>query len=152
MDKDAPAAAAGQGRLLGKLSVRNFTPKTVKKGTKTTERKQELQRAFVEKNSNLADLQERCKHKRLSLRVTYYLNRETPDSTSYKKDLDNLLKLLMDVIKEEMDDDQKNTGLGLVLRNMDEEIFEINCSKQFVSGVENEGIDLEISEWMQSGN
>ena len=69
------------------------------------------------------------------------------DKSSFKKDLDNLLKILMDVIKEEMDDSEKKIGLGLVIKNMDEEIFEILCHKEFVSSDDDEGIDLEVSEW-----
>ncbi|WP_268542323.1 hypothetical protein [Candidatus Nitrosotenuis cloacae] len=133
--------------VLGKLSVRNFKPKTAKKGKETTKRKKDLQEAFVNQNKNLVDVQEKCKRKRLSIKVVFYLNEDTPDKSSYKKDLDNLLKILMDVIKEEMDDNEKKIGLGLVIKNHDEEVFEIRCHKEFIRGNENEGIDLEISEF-----
>ena len=133
--------------MLGKISVRKFKPKTVKTGIETTMRKMDLQEAFVEQNPSLSKLQEECKGKQLSINVTFYLNENTPDKTSYKKDLDNLLKILMDVIKEEMDDSEKNTGLGLVIENRDEEIFEIICHKEFVQSEDDEGIDLVVSEW-----
>ena len=133
--------------MLGKISVRKFKPKTVKTGIETTMRKMDLQEAFVEQNPNLSKLQEECKGKQLSINVTFYLNENTPDKTSYKKDLDNLLKILMDVIKEEMDDDDKKIGLGLVIGNKDEEIFEIICHKEFVQSEDDEGIDLVLSEW-----
>ncbi len=134
--------------MLGKISIRKFKPKTAKKGKETTKRKRDLREAFVEQNRNtLPELQEKCKGKRLSLNVTFYLNENTTDKSSYKKDLDNLLKILMDVIKEEMDDDEKKIGLGLVIKNMDDEIFEINCHKEFVSSDDNEGIDVIVSEW-----
>ena len=107
-----------------------------------------MKEAFVEQNrTKLPELKEKCKGKRLSLNVTFYLNENTADKSSYKKDLDNLLKILMDVIKEEMDDNEKKIGLGLVVKNMDEEIFEINCHKEFVSSDDGEGIDLVVSEW-----
>jgi Holliday junction resolvase RusA-like endonuclease len=133
--------------MLGKISVRKFKPKTVKKGKETTKRKKDLQEAFVKQNPNLGELQEKCKNKRLSINVTFYLNENTPDKSSFKKDLDNLLKILMDVIKEEMDDSEKKAGLGLVIKNKDEEIFEIICRKKLVSSEDEEGIDLELSEW-----
>ena len=132
---------------LGKLSIRKFKPKTVKPGIETTKRKKDLQEAFVKQNENLRELQEKCRGKKLSLDVIFYLNENTSDKTSYKKDLDNLLKILMDVIKEEMDDHEKKIGLGLVLENKDEEIFEIVCCKKFVSNEDDEGIDLVVSEW-----
>ena len=132
---------------LGKISIKKFTPKTVKKGKETTKRKKDLQKAFVDQNKNLSELQEKCKGKQLSLNITFYLNENTPDKTSYKKDLDNLLKILMDVIKEEMDDNERKMGLGLVIKNKDEEIFKIICHKEFVSNEDDEGIDMVISEW-----
>lgn len=135
------------GTILGKISVRKFTPKTVKKGKETTIRKKELQEAFVKQNKNLRELQDKCQGKKLSINVTFYLNQNTPDKSSFKKDLDNLLKILMDVIKEEMDDYEKKIGLGLVVKNKDEEIFEIICHKEFVSNEDDEGIDLVVSEW-----
>jgi len=136
-----------EGEMLGEISVRKFKPKTVKTGIETTMRKMELQEAFVKQNENLSKLQDKCKGKKLSINVTFYLNTNTPDKTSYKKDLDNLLKILMDVIKEEMDDNEKNIGLGLVIENRDEEIFEIVCHKEFVTNEDDEGIDLVVSEW-----
>jgi len=137
----------GDESMLGKISVRKFKPKTVKTGKETTKRKKELQEAFVEQNPNLSKLQDECKGKQLSINVIFYLNENTPDKTSFKKDLDNLLKILMDVIKEEMDDNEKKIGLGLVIENRDEEIFEIICHKEFVSNEDDEGIDLIVSEW-----
>ena len=133
--------------MLGKLYVRNFTPKTVQKGKETTKRKKILQEAFVDQNPHLPELQEKCQGKKLSLNVTFYLNENTPDKSSFKKDLDNLLKILMDVIKEEMDDNERKTRLGLVIKNKDEEIFEIICHKEFVLNETDEGIDLIVSEW-----
>ena len=60
--------------MLGKISVRKFKPKTVKKGKETTKRKKELQEAFVQQNEDLSGLQEKCKGKQLSIKVTFYLN------------------------------------------------------------------------------
>ena len=132
---------------LGKISVRKFKPKTAKKGKETTKRKRDLRDEFVRQNPNLAKLQADCIEKQLSINVIFYLNKNTLDKSSYKKDLDNLLKILMDVIKEEMDDNEKKIGLGLVIKNKDEEVFEIICHKEFVSSDDDEGIDLVVSEW-----
>lgn len=133
--------------FLGKIFVRNFKPKTAKRGKEITVRKKALQKAFVDQNKNLGDLQEKCKGKNLSIKVVFYLNKNTPDKSSFKKDLDNLLKILMDVIKEEMDDSEKKIGLGLIVRNEDEVVFNIDCHKEFVSSDEEEGIDLEVFKW-----
>ena len=146
-DDDSGDDIMQQQQQLGHLSIKGFTPQTVKKGKQTTERKEKLQNAFVQQNSNLEEIRKKCIGKKLSICVTFYLNKNTLDKSSYKKDLDNLLKILMDVVKEEMDDDQKKTGLGLVVENKDEDIHEIICRKKFVSNHTEEGIDLIISEY-----
>ena len=46
-----------------------------------------------------------------------------------------------------MDNREKKTGLGLVIKNNDEEIFEIIFHKEFVSSGDDEGIYLVVSEW-----
>lgn len=133
--------------MLGKISIRGFTPQTAKKGKQITERKQELRNEFLTQNRNLQNIKESCKGKKLSLDVSFYLNDNTPDKSSFKKDLDNLLKILLDVLPEYMDDGKKEMGLGIIQENKDDLIFEIKCHKEFVDGKSNEGIDVEISEF-----
>lgn len=134
---------------LGKILIRGFTPKTAKKGKLITKRKKDLRDEFILQNVNLEDIKEVCKSKNLSLNVTFYLNDNTADTSSYKKDLDNLLKILLDVMPEHMDDKRKESGLGIIEGNKDEKIFDIKCHKEFVDSKSKEGIDVEIFEWNQ---
>lgn len=133
--------------MLDKLSVRDFTPQTAKKGKQITERKKELRDEFLRQNKNLENVKEKCKSKKLSINVSFYLNNNTPDKSSFKKDLDNLLKILLDVLPEHMDDKIKEPGLGIIAENKDDEIFEIKCHKKFVDSKSEEGIDVEIYEY-----
>lgn len=49
--------------ILGKIFIRNFKPKTVKKGKETTIRKKALKDAFIDQNKDLSELQEKCRGK-----------------------------------------------------------------------------------------
>lgn len=134
--------------MLEKISIRGFTPQTAKKGKQISQRKKELRDEFLYQNKNLENVKKTCKGKCLSINVSFYLNDNTPDKSSYKKDLDNLLKILLDVLPEHMDDETKEKGLGIIEENKDDLIFEIKCHKEFVHNKSEEGIDIEISEWM----
>lgn len=135
--------------MLGKLSVRGFTPKTAKKGKQITQRKKELRNEFLKQNDErLENIKKICLGKDLSINVTFYLNDNTADTSSYKKDLDNMLKILLDVLPEHMDDNKKEHGLGIIEGNKDEKIFDIKCHKEFVDDTSKEGIDVEISEFL----
>lgn len=131
---------------LGKLIVRGFKPQTTNKGKETT-RKNDLHDAFCKQNPHFSIEQKKCMSEKLSLDVIFYLNKATFDMTNYKKDLDNLLKILMDIIKEEMDDDKKVGRLGLV-KNKDEDLFEITYCKKFVKTDKDEGINLTVFEFV----
>jgi Holliday junction resolvase RusA-like endonuclease len=134
------------------ISVSGFEPKTAKKGKETTERKRELRNEFALQNNNLAEIRSNCKGKQLSVDVWFYLYYGVPkDVSRYKKDLDNMLKVLLDVLKEKMDDNLQVQGLGIINDNEDNLIYEINCRKTFVNLQSQEGIHVTISEYVQDG-
>jgi len=58
------------------------------------------------------------------------------------KDLDNLLKVVFDVLCEYMDENEKNPGLGL-MKN-DKMIFEVHATKKTVTMKKDEGLDIKI--------
>ena len=95
-----------------------------------------------------------CLDKHLSLNVCYNLYHHPKEPQRYDKDLDNLLKLLLDVLPQHMDNtpDPKPVGLGLMRDNDDKMIFEINCSKILVENESDEGLDIEIKEVINSEN
>jgi Holliday junction resolvase RusA-like endonuclease len=64
-----------------------------------------------------------------------------------KKDLDNLLKIVLDVLPVKMDSEGKNDGLGLIKKDHDHLVYEIKSTKTIVFKEKEEGIDIEISEW-----
>lgn len=133
--------------MLGKISVKGFTPQTAKKGSEMTERKEKLRNAF-EKQNDLSQTIKACKEKEnLLMKVSFNLNVNVENKTTYKKDLDNLLKVLLDVLPEQMDDDTKERGLGIIRGNEDERVREIHCTKNFVQTPDDEGIIVEFYEF-----
>jgi len=62
-----------------------------------------------------------------------------------KKDLDNLLKIVCDVLADYMDSEKTNRGLEIM--RTDNSIYEIHCSKDIVDDENDEGIDIEIFEF-----
>ena len=133
--------------MLGIISVRNdFEPKTAKPGQEV-ERKIELRDIIRSRNHNLDEIREKCKGKKIALDIYFYLNKERIEDVSrYSKDLDNLMKIVMDVLPDYMDKAEKNEGLGL-FKN-DNIIFDIHAVKEFVFSKDKEGIKIRISKYI----
>ena len=135
--------------MLGKITVNGFVPQTAKSGSEMTKRKEKLRNAFEQQN-DLSQTIKACKDKEsLLMKVIFNLNENVENKTSYKKDLDNLLKVLLDVLPEEMDDATKAKGLGIIRGNEDERVREIHCTKNFVQTPDDEGIIVEFYEYQK---
>jgi len=131
--------------LLGNISIREFEPKTAKPGDEV-ERKIELRNFIQEKINNLSEIQQSCRNiERFSVNVKFYLWGGSKVDGRTKKDLDNLLKIVCDVLADYMDKAKTNEGLGIM--RTDNAIHEIHCSKDIIDDENSEGIDIEISEW-----
>src|SRR5207245_1389305 len=111
--------------LLNKIFI-NVEPKT--SANNEVERKKELRDKIRAKIDNLLDLQKASKGKRLSIYAQFCLWDGSKVDGRTKKDLDNMLKILCDTLKEYMDTDKKEQGLGLIENDNDGLIFEIHCS------------------------
>jgi len=132
-------------RSLGKISLRKFEPLTAQAGEEV-DRKINLRDEIVKKISNLSEIKQACQNiEKLSINVRFYLWGGTKVEGRTKKDLDNLLKIVCDVLPNFMDSGKKNEGLEIM--ETDNSIFEINCTKDIVPHEEDEGLDIEISEF-----
>jgi len=132
------------------IKLRNFEPKTA--SSDVVNRKKQLKEEIERRTKNLNDIRDFCKNKKLSITVRFYLYDGSEDEITQpegrtKKDLDNLLKIVLDVLPEKMDTDGRNDGLGLIKRDYDNLVYEINSIKKIVTHKREEGIDIEISEW-----
>lgn len=126
--------------VLPKTEIRGFTPVTASKDK--VRRKEELCKILKKEiGEDLPRIKEMAKKKPLAIDVCYYLL-ESSDAGQSKKDLDNLLKILLDVLSVKMGNGQDlPPGLGLI--RDDALVYKIKCEKK-----ENfrgwEGFDLKI--------
>lgn len=126
--------------VLPKTKVHGFTPVTASKSK--VKRKEELCEILKKKIGNdLPRIKEMTKEKPLAIDVCYYLL-ESSNAGQSKKDLDNLLKILLDVLSEKMGNGQ-NLPPGLGLIRDDGFVYKIKCEKK-VNFRGREGFDLKI--------
>ena len=110
-------------------------PATAGPGKNVTQRKGRLRRAFQEQisQSALERIKQTLSRRLVRISVIFLLWKGSPEFTNIRpvKDLDNLLKILLDVIGS------SNGGLGLVKE--DSYICEINAKKELVDNEDDEG-------------
>ena len=130
------------------ISIRgDFEPKTAKPGQEV-ERKIELRDIIRSRIKNLDEIRQNCNRKKIALDICFYLNKERiEDESRYEKDLDNLMKIVMDVLPNYMDKAEKNKGLGLF--ENDNLVYDIHATKEFVFNEAKEGIEIRISEYIE---
>ncbi|MDH3311815.1 MAG: RusA family crossover junction endodeoxyribonuclease [Nitrosopumilus sp.] len=132
------------------IKIRNFEPLTA--SSDVVNRKTNLKETIKQNTKNLDEIKKFCKDKKLAINVKFFLYDGSKDESPQpegrvKKDLDNLLKIVLDVLPEKMDSEGKNDGLGLITKDYDHLVFEIKSTKEIVSRKKDEGIDIVISQW-----
>ena len=132
------------------IKIRNFEPLTASHDA--VERKMILKKEIENNTENLEEIRKFCQDKELSITVRFFLYDGSKDGNPQpegrtKKDLDNLLKIVLDVLPEKMDSEGKNDGLGLIKRDYDHMVYEIKSTKEIVYKENEEGIDIVISQW-----
>ena len=127
--------------VISKIEIRGFNPHTSR--INSIERKITLRDEIrLKMGQNLKKVLDCCRSKPLSIDVCFYLFHDD-DLGRSKKDLDNLLKILLDVLDTNMVNGQDPIeGLGLVTD--DSYIYKIKCEKVFVNSCEREGMDLQV--------
>jgi len=129
-------------KAMEEIKIRNFPPETASKNS--MKRKRKLKLAIGKKiGKRLPKIRERTLNRRLMVDVTYRLYPDK-NSGSSKKDLDNLLKILFDVLSKNMVNGQEpKKGLGIMTD--DSFIHEIKAKKIEVNSKKEQGFDLMIS-------
>ena len=135
--------------VLGEISVKPFEPKTATPGEEV-QRKKDLRDFVIENITTLADVKNSCRDKeKFTVEVCFNLyDGIKKDKSRYEKDLDNLLKIVLDVLADYMDNKQENRESGLGIIRNDKQVFEIYSYKKFVQDTSEEGIDIIISEFV----
>jgi hypothetical protein len=96
---------------------------------------------------SIAAIRELSRGRSLSIIIRFYLYGASEEEGRAKKDIDNLLKIVLDALPDYMDRDHTEPGLGLLEGDSDHPIFEVSATKKLVSSLKEEGVDLEILEW-----
>jgi len=135
------------------IKIRWFEPLTA--SNDVVERKKKLKEKIENENKNLDEIRKFCQDKELSITVRFFLYDGSKDGNPQpegrtKKDLDNLLKIVLDVLPEKMDSEGDNDGLGLIKKDYDHMVYEIKSTKEIVYDEDKEGIDIVISQWTKS--
>ena len=109
------------------ISLRGFEPKTAR-SQKEVKQKIELKETIEKKIKNVSKIRDACKGKtKFALDVKFFLWDGSSVEGRAKKDLDNLLKVVFDVLCDYMDKNEKYPGLGL-MKN-DNMICKVHASK-----------------------
>lgn len=124
-----------------RVRIRDFEPQT--DNDNIIERKNDLL-AEIKKRIDLEKAKTKCKDNLISLKVVYYLNKNTTITGKFEKDLDNMTKVVSDVLTDYLteQDCQNNhkTGLGLIRDDVD--IHELHLVKRFVDEDPDQGLDI----------
>jgi Holliday junction resolvase RusA-like endonuclease len=131
------------------VSIDDFEPMSGSKGKgKRTEKKIEL--ASRIKNQAKEEIQTaadelRGRHVHVKVHFRLWKGDETHTNTTSKKDLDNLLKLVLDVLQLRLDAQHPIDGLGII--NNDEDVFYAEATKEVIANKPKTGLDLVIYEF-----
>lgn len=124
------------------MKIRDFEPLT--DNDNPIERKNALLKK-IKDQINLEKVKKDCEKTTLfSLKVVYYLNKNTKIEGQYKKDLDNMTKIVADVLTDHLSEQDKvrsqKTGLGLI--RDDKDIHEFHLVKKHVHDNSEQGLDI----------
>jgi len=128
------------------VKIRGFEPLT--DNDNTIDRKNALLEE-IRPQIDVEKVKKDCEEKLFSLRITYYLNKNTMVEGQYEKDLDNMTKIVSDTLTDYLSEqdkvDGKKTGLGLI--RDDKDIHELHLVKKFVVNDPDQGLDIKLYKW-----
>src|SRR5438093_13138256 len=128
--------------ILLDLTVAPFEPLTPGNGQNTSEKKEKLANSINERISpdNIERLRHQLAGRLVGITVVFLLWKGSPTITNTRpvKDLDNLLKIVFDVLR------QGPQGLGII--EEDSYIGEVYATKQLVNREQDEGYRIIIEE------
>lgn len=123
-------------------------PMSGTKGKRKYARKKDLFDAIIRlKGDELRQGREALKGKRVAISIEFFLwkSDKTHTNTTSRKDIDNLLKLVLDALQTKVDSQGKMEGLGLI--ENDNDIYRIEATKQIVEPRSEVGLHLQLSEY-----
>src|SRR6266852_6123343 len=141
--EESPQGAGQGGKTILDIAVVPFEPVTTGSGQKIAEKEEKLKKAILEKvkPDELKQLAENRKERLVTLTVLFFLRKGSPKVTNTRsvKDLDNLLKIVLDVLK------LGPQGLGII--EEDSYVCEVYSAKSMVDDEKEEGYRIIVEEF-----
>jgi Holliday junction resolvase RusA-like endonuclease len=126
--------------------LKHFEPHTVRSGRGHKNVKKQLREAIMMAvdGDDIGAAREKVRDKKLRIDIEFRLwkGSEKTTNTRAKKDLDNLLKPVLDVLQTSLNTQKTEPGLDLI--EGDEWVHEINARKFIVDAEDDEGILIVI--------
>jgi Holliday junction resolvase RusA-like endonuclease len=139
-------------RPLFTVELKSFEPHTVRSGRGHKNVKKQLHEAIMKAvdGDEIGAARQKVKDKTLRIDVEFRLwkGSDRTTNTRAKKDLDNLLKPVLDVLQTSLNTQKTEPGLDLI--EGDESVHEINARKIIVDDEKDEGIRIVILEHWSS--
>lgn len=136
------------------VELKVFEPHTVRSGKGHRNVKRQLREAIIEATDGdeIGAAREKFRGKLLSIDVEFRLWKGTSRTTNTraKKDLDNLLKPVLDVLQTSLNTQKTEPGLDLI--EGDELVHEISARKVIVDYEKDEGIRIAVLEHRALGD
>jgi len=130
------------------VELKCFEPHTVRSGRGHKNVKKQLHEAIMRAadGDDIGAAREKIRNKILRIDVEFRLWRGSDKTTNTraKKDLDNLLKPVLDVLQTSLNTQKTEPGLDLI--EGDESVHEVNVKKIIVNRESEEGIRITILE------
>ena len=143
MDEEEEETGKGQGKTILDINVVPFVPVTAGSGQNLAEKEGGLKKAIMErvKPEELAELAKNRADRLVTLTVLFFLWKGSPKVTNTRsvKDLDNLLKIVLDVLK------LGPQGLGII--EEDSYVCEVYSAKSLVDTEAEEGYRIIVEEY-----
>ena len=142
-EEEETESSQGQGKTVLDINITPFEPATTGSGGNIAEKEARLKKAIMErvKPDDLAQLVKSRADRLVTLTVLFFLWKGSPKVTNTRavKDLDNLLKIVLDVLK------LGPQGLGIV--EEDSYVCEVYSAKQLVDDEKEEGYRIIVEEY-----
>jgi len=146
-DESEMTETVQSSRTLVDIPIIPFEPGTPGSGKDVGEKQTKLRSAILERVSQeeLAKFKEALRGRLVTITLGFFLWKGTPKTTNTRavKDLDNLMKILFDVLGK------GQQGLGLL--EEDSYICEVYAKKELVDDVSEEGLRIIIEEYQDEG-
>ncbi|MHB1868018.1 MAG: RusA family crossover junction endodeoxyribonuclease [Nitrososphaerales archaeon] len=134
------------------VDLKGFEPHTHRNGKGFRKVKKELREAIANRVGmvEIEEARKRINAKPVRVKVLFrlWMGSSKTTKTRSEKDLDNLLKPVLDVLQTHTDERKNEWGLGLI--ENDNQVFEINAQKELVESPTDEGMQIVIETFPQS--